>query len=442
MRIAIVGGGLTAAHAIEELRRLGHEDQVDLFGAEEHVPYNRPPLSKGVLLGKEEESSIFVHDEQWYVANAVELHLGDEVSALDLEGKRIVVGSETFGFDQLLISTGSAPRRLADADQNAGSVAYLRTLEDSRALKAAFGPDQRVLIVGAGWIGLEVAAAARTAGSSVSVVESAELPLLRVLGPEVAGIFAELHRSHGVDLRLGTGIDSFMSESSGTSTVRLDDGAGLEADLVVVGIGVTPNDRLASAAGLEVDNGILVDERLRTLDPNVFAAGDVANHLHPVLGRRIRVEHWDTAIEQGKLAAHNLLGAEEPYTRLPYFFTDQYDLGMSLPHISRSEHGDTIVLRPVGEFDLSNLDLLRSTFLEAATPETSRIVIDLSGTTFVDSMAIGTMLGVARRANGWGGWVRLVGPRPNVRRVLHLTGLDKVFAMYDTVDQAVMHVQT
>jgi len=345
VRIAIVGGGLTAAHAIEELRRLGHEDQVDLFGAEEHVPYNRPPLSKGVLLGKEEESSIFVHDEQWYVANAVELHLGDEVSALDLEGKRIVVGSETFGFDQLLISTGSAPRRLADADQNAGSVAYLRTLEDSRALKAAFGPDQRVLIVGAGWIGLEVAAAARTAGSSVSVVESAELPLLRVLGPEVAGIFAELHRSHGVDLRLGTGIDSFKSESSGTSTVRLDDGAGLEADLVVVGIGVTPNDRLASAAGLEVDNGILVDERLRTLDPNVFAAGDVANHLHPVLGRRIRVEHWDTAIEQGKLAAHNLLGAEEPYTRLPYFFTDQYDLGMEYVGNVGPDGYDEVILR-------------------------------------------------------------------------------------------------
>ena len=344
MRVVIVGGGLAAAHAVEELREQGHEGDIDLFGAETHLPYNRPPLSKGLLLGNEDEASIFVHDEEWYADQSVAVHLGTPVTGLDLDRSRIHVGDEEFGYDRLLLATGSTPRRLAAADAG-GEVAYLRTLEDSLALRAAFGPGMHVAFVGAGWIGLEVAAAARTAGADVTVIESLELPLLRVLGPEVAATFAGLHRSHGVDLRLGATIVGFSPAGSGSSVVRLEDGAEIAADLVVVGIGVLPNDGLASQAGLAVDNGILVDEWLRSTNPEVYAAGDVANQLHPALGRRIRVEHWDTAIEQGKVVARNMLGGDEAYARLPYFFTDQYDLGMEYVGNVGPDGYDEVVIR-------------------------------------------------------------------------------------------------
>jgi 3-phenylpropionate/trans-cinnamate dioxygenase ferredoxin reductase subunit len=352
MRIVVVGAGLAAAHAVEELREQGHEGEIALFGTEPHLPYNRPPLSKGVLLGNEAEDSIYVHDEQWYADQSVELHLGTTVTDLDLDRLHLHADGEEFTYDRLLVATGSKPRRLAEADESGGAVAYLRTLEDSRALKAAFRSGVHVVIVGAGWIGLETAAAARTAGAEVTVVESLELPLLRVLGPEVAATFAELHRAHGVDLRLGARIDGVTGEASGRVGVRLGDGSSVTGDLLLVGIGVLPDDGLARDAGLEVDNGILVDERLRASDPHVFAAGDVANQRHPVLGRRLRVEHWDTAIEQGKIAARNLLGDDTAYSRLPYFFTDQYDLGMEYVGSVGPDGYDEVVLRgdPAAEF--------------------------------------------------------------------------------------------
>ena len=351
MRVVVVGAGLAAAHAVEELRNQGHDGEIALFGAEPHLPYNRPPLSKGFLLGNEDEASVFVHDERWYAERSVELHLGTRVAGIDLDRGRIRAGGDELGYDRLLIATGATPRRLRAADEAGGAVAYLRTLDDSRALKAAFRPGRHIVIVGAGWIGLEAAAAARTAGCEVTVIESLELPLLRVLGPEVAAAFAELHRSHGVDLRLAAGVEDLTSAAGGGTVVRLDDGSEMAADLLVVGIGVTPDDVLASDAGLAVDNGILVDEQLRA-SPGVYAAGDVANHLHPTLGRRIRVEHWDAAIEQGKVAARNLLGRDEAYTRLPYFFTDQYDLGMEYVGNVGPDGYDEVVLRgdPAGRF--------------------------------------------------------------------------------------------
>jgi NADPH-dependent 2,4-dienoyl-CoA reductase/sulfur reductase-like enzyme len=352
VKIVIVGAGLAAAHAVDELREGGHEDEVVLVGTEPHVPYNRPPLSKGLLLGTEEQDSIFVHDAPWYADHDVDLRLGTTVTGIDLDRRRVRVGEEDLPYDRLLLATGSRPRHLDAADRSGGRVAYLRTLEDSLALRSAFGPDRHVVIVGAGWIGLETAAAARTAGADVTVVESLDLPLLRVLGPEVAATFADLHRGHGVDLRLGATIDSFTDAGSGRTAVRLADGSEVTADLVVVGIGVAPADELGRDAGLRADNGILVDESLRTSDPYVFAAGDVANHAHPTLGRRIRVEHWDTAIEQGKVAARNMVGGDEPYTRLPYFFTDQYDLGMEYVGNVGPDGYDEVVLRgdPAGQF--------------------------------------------------------------------------------------------
>ena len=344
MRIVVAGGGLAAAHAVEELRAQGHQGSIAVFGAEPHLPYNRPPLSKGYLMGAEDEASIFVHDETWYADHAVDLHLGTRVDRIDLDRSRVHAGGDEFDYDRLLLVTGASPRHLDAADEAGGEVHYLRTLEDSRALKAAFGPDCHVVIVGAGWIGLETAAAARAAGCDVTVVESLDLPLLRVLGPEVAETFAALHRAHGVDLRLGARIEGFTPAGAGT-VVRLADGSEVTADLLVVGIGVTPGDALAREAGLAVDNGVLVDERLRAEDPHVFAAGDVATHQHPTLGRRVRVEHWDTALEQAKVAARNILGQDEPYTRLPYFFTDQYDLGMEyVGHVGPDGY-DEVVLR-------------------------------------------------------------------------------------------------
>ncbi|MBO0982038.1 NAD(P)/FAD-dependent oxidoreductase [Microbacterium sp. SD291] len=317
MTIAIVGGGLAAATAATELRQQGYQGELVLFGAEHRLPYERPPLSKDVLLGKKEVDEAAVHDGDWYRDNDVRLELGTRVTGIDRAAHTL--SAETDGgeerevsYDRLLLATGSVPRRFALADA-AASPLYLRTAEDSVRLKEQLRPGARIVIVGAGWIGLEVASAARQAGAEVTVFEMAELPLVRVLGPEIATVFADLHRQHGVDLRLG-------------AQVAASDLA--DADLVVVGVGAMPDTALAEAAGLAVDNGVLVDANLRTSDADIFAIGDVANHDHPVLGRRIRVEHWDTAIEQGKVVARNLLGAEEPYTRQPYFFTDQYDLGM------------------------------------------------------------------------------------------------------------------
>ena len=343
-RIVVVGAGLAAAKAVEELRASGFSGPLVVFGDEHHLPYERPPLSKGFLLGDDELETVFVHDPDWYDENDVDLRLGTAVTAIDTGRHVVRTRDGEQAYDRLLLATGSTPRRLPMADDSGAPVAYLRTIEDSQRLKAAFGEGRSVVVVGGGWIGLETAAAARLAGASVTVLESLDLPLLRVLGPEVAEVFAGLHREHGVDLRTGVQVTA-VERDGARAVVRLGDGAELTADLVLVGIGVTPNVALAEAAGLAVDDGILVDEHLATADPDVFAVGDVANAQHPLLGRRVRVEHWDTAIEQGKAVAHSLLGHDVSYDRLPYFFTDQYDLGMEYVGSVGPDGYDEVVLR-------------------------------------------------------------------------------------------------
>jgi 3-phenylpropionate/trans-cinnamate dioxygenase ferredoxin reductase subunit len=313
MSIVIVGAGLAGGTAATELREHGYDGRVVLIGAEEHPPYERPPLSKGYLLGNDPLDDAFVHPRQWYADHEVELRLGVRATGVDVSEQVVRTTEGDEPFDGLLLATGAEPRRLPMAEESGAPTAYLRTIEDSDRLKSTFAEGRRIVVVGAGWIGLEVAAAARAAGCEVTIFEMAELPLLRVLGPTVAEVFAGLHREHGVDLRLG-------------SSFTAADLAG--ADLVVVGVGVAPRVELAQDAGLGVENGVLVDARLRTTVPSVYAVGDIANHDHPVLGRRIRVEHWDTAINQAKVAARNLVGADEVYDAMPYFFTDQYDLGM------------------------------------------------------------------------------------------------------------------
>jgi 3-phenylpropionate/trans-cinnamate dioxygenase ferredoxin reductase subunit len=325
--LVIIGAGLASAKAVEQLRASGCTDPIVVYGDEPHLPYERPPLSKGYLTGEASLGDATVHEGDWYDRHDVELHLGVQVTEVDLAARVVTATDGSQGYERLLLATGAAPRHLPLADDSGAVVSYLRTAEDSQRLKGRLLAGASVVIVGGGWIGLEVAAAARAAGCAVTVLESLELPLVRVLGPEVAERFVDLHRAHGVDVRSRVDIASIDSDGAGAS-VRLEDGGTLTCDVLVVGVGVSPNTALAEQAGLDVDNGVLVDEHLRTSDPWVFAAGDVANAYHPRLGRRIRVEHWDNAIGQGEAAARSMLGELVSYERYPYFFSDQYDLGM------------------------------------------------------------------------------------------------------------------
>lgn len=338
MEIVIVGGGLAAASAARELREAGRDHAVTVVAAEPHLPYERPPLSKDVLLGKGTVADAVVLDQQWYDDHEVTVLTGTAATGIDLDRGHVRAGDQVLDYDRLLIATGARPRRLPGLDDAGVPVAYLRTMEDSEALLGRLGG--HLLLVGAGWIGLEVASAVRQAGGDVTVVDPAEQPLGTVLGPELAGRFAELHRGEGVDLRMQTTV-----ESARDGVVRLSDGTDLRPDTILVGIGAVPDDALARSAGLECDNGVLVNVALRASEPHVFAAGDVANHQHPTLGRRVRVEHWDTAIHQGRAAAQTMLGNDPAYDRLPFFFTDQYDVGMEYVGSVGPEGYDEVVLR-------------------------------------------------------------------------------------------------
>ncbi|WP_380281755.1 NAD(P)/FAD-dependent oxidoreductase [Kitasatospora purpeofusca] len=324
----IVGASLGGAKAAQALREAGYTGGIVLIGDEHERPYERPPLSKGYLLGKTAREKIYVHPPQWYADHDVTLRLGTPVVAVDPAAHTVTLADDgQVEYAKLLLTTGSVPRRLPVPGADQQGVHYLRRVEDSERIREAFRPDARVVVIGAGWIGLETAAAARTAGAAVTVLEAAELPLLRVLGREVAQVFADLHRDHGVDLRFGVQVTELTAEDGRVTGVRLADGTTVPADAVVVGIGIAPDTALAESAGLEIDNGIKTDEHLRTSDPDIHAAGDVANAYHPLFGRHLRVEHWANALNQPQTAARAMLGEDAVYDRVPYFFTDQYDLG-------------------------------------------------------------------------------------------------------------------
>ena len=344
-RIVIVGGGLAAGTAATALRDAGYDGDVVLHAAEPHLPYERPPLSKGYLAGEAEADSMLVHPASWYAEHDVEVRTGSRVDRIDADAHTVTADGATEPFDRLLIATGASPRHLAAADESGAPVAYLRTREDSDRLRSMLTPGHRIAILGGGFLGLEVAAAARSAGADVTVLEALDLPLLRVLGPEIGAVFADLHREHGVDLRLGAKVTGFDGDGR-RARLTVDGSADVDADLLVVGIGASPDVALAEATGLAVDNGILVDERMRTSHPDVFAAGDVARAHHPVLGRSIRVEHWDNAIRQGRVAGRAMAGDEDAAaTDLPYFFTDQYDLGMEYVGDVGPDGYDEVVIR-------------------------------------------------------------------------------------------------
>jgi 3-phenylpropionate/trans-cinnamate dioxygenase ferredoxin reductase subunit len=325
----VVGASLAGAKAVETLRAEGYAGRLVLVGEEIERPYERPPLSKGYLLGKDPRDKAFVHDASWYTANDIELLLGVRATALDARAHVVTLdGFEPVHYDKLLLATGSVVRRLdTPGTENAG-VRYLRTLPEADVLLDSVREGANVVVVGAGWIGLETAAAARTRGASVTVVEVDSLPLRRVLGDELAGVYADLHRAHGVAFRFGMGVREFGGLGGHLTSVVLDDGTELPADVAVVGVGIRPAVELAQAAGLTVDNGIVTDASLRTSDPDVFACGDVASSFNPLFDRQIRVEHWANALNGGKAAARAMLGQEVVYDRVPYFYSDQYDLGM------------------------------------------------------------------------------------------------------------------
>ncbi|HUZ40723.1 MAG TPA: FAD-dependent oxidoreductase [Acidimicrobiales bacterium] len=342
----IVGGGLAGAKAAEALRSEGFDGRVVLIGDESDRPYDRPPLSKDFLQGKLEKEKIFVHSEQWYVDNDIELRLNCSATALDVAAHQLTLHSgEKIDYDKLLLTTGSSPRHLKVPGADLDGVLYLRRVADSEAIKTAFATAKRVAIIGAGWIGLETAAAARAAGVEATVVETAELPLVRVLGPEVAEIFLTLHTHHEVTMDMSVEVAEITGVDHRATGVRLADGRQIDADVVVVGVGITPNTELAESAGLTIDNGIVVNEHLKSSDPDVFAAGDVANVWYPYLGRHLRLEHWSAALNQGPVAAANMLGRGVAYDRVPYFYSDQYDLGMEYTGFVDVGHFDQIVYR-------------------------------------------------------------------------------------------------
>jgi NADPH-dependent 2,4-dienoyl-CoA reductase/sulfur reductase-like enzyme len=342
----IVGASLAGAKAAETLRDEGFDGPITLIGQETERPYERPPLSKGYLLGKEEKSTIYVHAESWYAEHDVELRLGATATAIDPAGRRVeLADGTTVGYVKLLIATGASPRRLGVPGADLDNVLYLRTVGDAERLADALRAAGTVVIAGAGWIGLEAAAAAREYGCQVTVVEPASGALQASLGPELGAVFAGLHRAHGVTFRFSEGVTEFRGASGRVTTVVTSSGEELPADLVVVGIGAVPNSGLAEAAGLEVSNGILADASLHTSAADIFAAGDVVNYFNPLLGRQVRVEHWGNALIGGPAAAKAMLGQDVIYDPVPYFYSDQYDLGMEAAGLPTPGSYDQIVYR-------------------------------------------------------------------------------------------------
>lgn len=321
--IVIIGGGMAAGNAAVELRESGFDGDVVLFAGEAHPPYERPPLSKGYLAGKAEAEDTYLKPSEWYADRDIDVRTGTRVESIHLADKVVHAADGSQPYSRLLIATGAQPRTLPLRSTDHITVAYLRSLDDARRLRERAIAGARLLVVGGGWIGMEVAATARGRGAEVTLVEPAGQPLLNALGPELGHRLAEVHRRHGVDLRTSTSLEALTDHRA-----RLSDGSDIEVDTVLVGVGAAPDDALARDAGLDVDNGILVDPGLRTSHAAVFAAGDVANHAHPLLDERVRVEHWQNAVSQGKVAAHALMGESVVYDEMPSFFSDQYDLGL------------------------------------------------------------------------------------------------------------------
>lgn len=343
--MVLIGGGQAVASAVTQLREEQYQGPITIVASEPHLPYQRPPLSKEYLQGKEGLDKVYVHPSEWYAEHDVDVRSGVSATAIDTDAHRVTLSDGgVLDYEKLLIATGSAARVLPIAGHELVGVHTLRTLDQSEELAGLLrGGGKRVVLIGAGWIGLELAASAVTLGNTATVVGVEEVPLGRILGDEIGRAFQAVHEAHGVVFKLTASVEAIEGDGAVTG-VRVD-GEVLPADLVIIGIGAAPNVALAQAAGLEVDNGILVDASLRTSNPDVYAAGDVANVMHAKAGRRIRTEHWKTAVSTGKAAAQAMLGQEVAYADVPYFYTDQFEIGMEFRGYAHLMDGAEIVIR-------------------------------------------------------------------------------------------------
>jgi 3-phenylpropionate/trans-cinnamate dioxygenase ferredoxin reductase subunit len=347
----IVGASLTGAKAAAELREIGFDGRVVLIGSEDERPYERPPLTKDYLRGESDREKAYVHTANFYEEHDIELMTGATVNGIDPAGSRVTLdGGGDLAYDKLLLAIGAQPRRITVPGAELDGIHYLRTLADCDLLRRRLDDCARVVVVGAGWIGSEFAASARQLGLEVTVIDPLSLPNERIFGAEIGTFYRDVHVQHGVEMLLGQGVAAF--EGDGTvSRVRTSAGKVVECDFAVVGIGIIPRTQLAEGAGLAVDNGIVASERLQTSAPAIYAAGDVVNAWHPFYEQRIRVEHWANALNQGPAAARAMVGDDAAYERIPYFFSDQYDVGMEYSGYATS--WDEVVFRgdrDAGEF--------------------------------------------------------------------------------------------
>ncbi|WP_457962939.1 FAD-dependent oxidoreductase [Arthrobacter sp. D1-29] len=328
--MVIVGAGLAGATAARTLRSEGHTGPVILVGSERHNPYIRPPLSKDYLLGKEGEDKAAVVPPGWYAENDVDLRLGVSVTGIRPDAGTVQLNDGTsLPYQSLLLATGAVPRTIPLPGSEFSGVTTFRTLDDSRRLRQLLDQGgKNVVMIGSGWIGMELAAAAATYGNNVTLLGREDVPLAAAIGPELGGFFRSLHQAHGVNFRLPASAHELTGTDGAVSAVVTDSGEVLPADVVVIAVGVVPDVGLAHTAGLKVENGILTDESLRTSVTGIFAAGDVANALHPFTGQHYRSEHWSNALTGGKVAARAMLGLDAVHSAIPYFYTDQFDVSM------------------------------------------------------------------------------------------------------------------
>lgn len=349
--VVVVGAGLGGAHVVETLRTEGFTGSITMIGTEPELPYDRPKLSKEYLQGKVERAEIFLHGPDWYQQHDIRLKIGDTVDAIDRAGRTVRLASgQNLPYDHLVLATGADSRHLRMPGADLPGVTTLRELAESEALRDLFTKGGKLAVIGTGWIGLEVAAAARLAGMDVTAVAPVTQPLANIVGDRIGAHFADLHRRNGVDLRMGVAVQEVLEVRGRAGGIRTDQG-DIAADAVLLAVGAVPRIQLADAAGLKIDNGVLVDEHMVTSDPAILAIGDIANAYHTTLRTRLRREHWDNAIRQGQLAARTILGQDAAYDWLPYFFTDQFDLGME--YVGNNAADDETVLRGTlesGEF--------------------------------------------------------------------------------------------
>jgi NADPH-dependent 2,4-dienoyl-CoA reductase/sulfur reductase-like enzyme len=341
--ILILGAGHAGGVGAMALRQAGFTGPVTLIGSETHPPYERPPLSKELLAGTVPVEKTYLKPSSFYGEAGIALRLGETVTRIDRAAKQVELATgDSVPYDLLLLTLGARARRLSIPGADDRRVLYLRDIADSLALRAQLVAGKRLVVIGAGFIGLEAACAARKLGTAVTVLEVQQAPIQRVAAPEIGGFLADLHRKHGVDLRTGVAVTA-IEPAVAALILTLSTGDRLEADLVLVGIGAAPNAELATAAGLAVEDGIVVDEFGRTSDPGIFAAGDVTRHWNPLIGRKLRLEAWQNAQNQAAAIAKAMIGGEAPHAEVPWFWTDQYDVNLQMA--GAPEGWDSLVWR-------------------------------------------------------------------------------------------------